>query len=90
MDAVPGPSVLPSREPGVSGDIWGSQEGCQGPFRPSARNRGLPLRRRGGQGPHFAKRSYHVVFLEVRRDSRVTTGISGFLLCWAGEVQSSI
>ena len=32
--------------PGVSGDSWGSQEGCQGPFRPSGRNRGLPLRRR--------------------------------------------
>ena len=32
------------------------QEGCQGPFRPSGRNRGLPLRRRGGQGPHLAKR----------------------------------
>ena len=28
----------------------GWQEGCQGPFRPSGRNRGLPLRRRGGQG----------------------------------------
>ena len=22
---------------------WGSQEGCQGPSRPSGRNRGLPL-----------------------------------------------
>ena len=29
-----------------SGDFWGSQEGCQGPSRPSGRNRGLPLRRR--------------------------------------------
>ena len=31
-----------------------------------------------------------MVFLELRRDSRVTTGISGFLLCWPREVQSSI
>ena len=30
---VPGPSVFPSGEPGVSGDFWGSQEGCQGPSR---------------------------------------------------------
>ena len=30
-EAVPGPSVFPSGEPGVSGDFWGSQEGCQGP-----------------------------------------------------------
>ena len=37
--AVPGPSVFPSGEPGVSGDFWGSQEGCQGSFRPSGRNR---------------------------------------------------
>ena len=26
---------IPSGEPGVSGDFWGSQEGCQGPSRPS-------------------------------------------------------
>ena len=32
------PSVFPSREPGVSGDFWWSQEGCQGPFRPSGRH----------------------------------------------------
>ena len=29
-EAVPGPSVFPLGEPGVSGDFWGSQEGCQG------------------------------------------------------------
>ena len=45
-EAVPGPSVFPSGEPGVSGDFWGSQEGCQGPFRPSGRNMGLPWRHR--------------------------------------------
>ena len=28
-EAVPGPSVFPSREPGVSGNFCGSQEGCQ-------------------------------------------------------------
>ena len=28
--------------------------------------------------------------LEFRRDSRVTKGISGFLLCWPREAQSSI
>ena len=53
---MPGPSVLPSREPGVSGNFWGSQECCQGPFRTSGRNRGLPLRRRRREGPHLAKR----------------------------------
>ena len=55
-EAVTGPSVFPSREAGVSGDFWGSHESCQGSFRPSGRNRGLPLRRRRVQGPHLAKR----------------------------------
>ena len=50
------PGLENFEHPGVSGDIWGSQEGCQGPFRSSGRNRGLPLRRRRGQGPHLAKR----------------------------------
>ena len=31
-----------------------------------------------------------MVFLELKRNSRVTTGNSGFLLCWPREVQSSI
>ena len=31
-----------------------------------------------------------MVFLELRQDSRVTTGNSGCLLCWPREVQSSI
>ena len=46
-EAVPGPSVLPSGEPGVSGDFWGSQEGCQGPSRPSGRYRTDSARREG-------------------------------------------
>ena len=71
-EAVPGPSVFPSREPGVSGNFWVSQEGCQGPFRTSGRNRGLPLRRRRGQGPHLAKR------WEPRGFSRVAVGISSY------------
>ena len=33
---------------------------------------------------------FHVVFPELRRDSRVTTGNSGCLLCWPRQVQSSI
>ena len=35
------------------------------------------------------RRWNHVVFLELRRDSRVMTGISGFLLGWSWEAQSS-
>ena len=39
----PLPQKIHSREPGVSGNFLGSHEGCQVPFRPSGRNRGLPL-----------------------------------------------
>ena len=51
-EAVPGQSVFPSREPGVSGNFWGSQEGCQGPFRP--RDPCLPWR--GILGPGHTPR----------------------------------
>ena len=70
--AVPGPSVFPSGEPGVSGDFWGSQEGWQDPFRPSGRKRGLPLRRRRGQGSPLAKS------WEPRGFSRVAAGFSSY------------
>ena len=56
-EVVPGRSVFPSGEPGMSGNFWMSQEGCQVPCLTSRRNMGLPLRRRTGQGPHIAKMS---------------------------------
>ena len=71
-EAVPGLSVFPSREPGVSGNFWGSHEGCQVPFRTSGQNNGLPLRRRSGQGPHLAMTE------EPRGVSRVVAGFSSF------------
>ena len=82
-EAGPGPSVFPSREPGVSENFWWSHEGWQDPFRPSGRKRGLPLRRRRGQGPHLAKR------WEPRGFSRVAAGISAFPLGWPWDAQSS-
>ena len=69
---MPGQSVFPSGDPGVSGDFWGSQEGSQGPFRPSGRNRGLPLRRHSGQEAHLAKT------LEPRGFPRVAAGFSSY------------
>ena len=37
LHIIPGniPFFIPSGEPSVSGDFWGSQEGCQGRFRES-------------------------------------------------------
>ena len=43
-EAVPGLSVFPSREPGMSGKFWMSHEGCQVACLTSRRNMGLPLR----------------------------------------------
>ena len=54
-EVVPGPSVFPSREPGVSENFWESHEGCQVPFRTSGQKLGLPLRRHSGQEAHLAK-----------------------------------
>ena len=71
-DVVPGPSVFPSRETGMSGKFWGSHEGCQVPFRTSGRNLGLPLRRCSGQGPHIAKT------LEPRCFPQVAPGCSSY------------
>ena len=56
----------------MSGNFWGSQEGCQVPFRNSGRTLGLPLRRRSGQGPQLAKT------LEPRGFSRVAVGFSSY------------
>ena len=71
-EAVPGPSEMPSREPSMSGNFWGSHEGCQVPYRTSGWNVGLPLRRRSGQGPHLAKTC------EPRGFSRVAVGFSSY------------
>ena len=40
-----------------------------------------------GKGLILPRGGNHVVFLELRRDSRVTTGISAFPLAWPWEAQ---
>ena len=71
-EALPGPSVFPSRESGVSGNFGGSHDGCQVPFRTSGGSMGLPLRRHSGQGPHLVKT------LEPRGFSRVAAGFLSY------------
>ena len=71
-EVVSGPSVFPSREPGVSGNFWGSHERCQVLFRNSGRKLGLPLRRHSGQEAHLAKT------LEPRGFPRVAAGFSSY------------
>ena len=71
-EVVSGPSVFPSREPGVSGKFWGSHERCQVLFRTSGRKLGLPLRRHSGQEAHLAKT------LEPRGFPRLAAGFSSY------------
>ena len=54
------------------GGLLGVAGRLSGPLRPSGRNRGLPLRRRRGQGPHLAKR------WEPRGFSRVAAAFSSY------------
>src|SRR5574342_382437 len=76
------------------------QEGRRGSEEVVPENLGVPLQgdrdagalcgsHQGCQVP-FRPPIPNVDFLELQRDSRVTTGNSGCLLCWPREVQSSI
>ena len=71
-EVMSGPSVFPSREPGVSGNFWGSHERCQVLFSTSGLKLRLPLRRHSGQEAHLAKT------LEPRGFPRVAAGFSSY------------
>ena len=86
---VPGRSVFPSREPGVSGNFWGRLKGVRYRFALQDGTWDFPGDAVAGKGLILRRRWNHVVFLELRRDSRVTTGISAFPLGWPWEAQSS-
>ena len=54
------------------GELCGSHQGCQGPFRPPIPNVGLLLRRCSGKGLHLAMTG------EPRGFSRVAAGFSSY------------
>ena len=83
-EAVPENLRVPLKGDRDFGELCGSHQGCQVPFRPPIPNVGLLLRRCSGKGLHLAMTG------EPRGFSRVTTGNSGCLLCWPRQVQSSI
>ena len=80
--------VFPSSETGMSGNFGGRIKGAKYRFVLQDGTWDF-LIRCSGQGPHLAMTGEPRVFLELRRDSRVTTGISGFLLGWPWEARSS-
>ena len=81
-EVVPGTSVVPSSETGMSRHFWGRIKGAKYSFALQDGTWEFSGDAVAGKGLILRWRGKHVVFLELRRDSRVTTGNSGFLLCW--------
>ena len=73
-EAVPVYSVFPSREPGVSGNFWVRMKAVSSLFALQGGRGDFPLDAVTGKGLILPRGGNHVVFLELRRDSRVTTG----------------
>ena len=86
---MPGPSVFPSGDPGVSGSFGVRRKAVRDRFAHQGGTGYFPLDAVAGKGLILRRVGNHVVFLELRRDCRVTTGILGFLLGWPWEAQSS-
>ena len=72
----PEPSVLPSRETGMWGTFGGCMKGVRYRFALQDRTWDFPWDAVAGKGLILRRRWSHVDFLELRRGSRVTTGIS--------------
>ena len=90
-DVVHGNFGVPLKGDRYVRELCGSPHGCQVPFRTSRWHVGFLLRLNPGKGLHLVMgEGNHVVFLELRWDSRFTTGNSGCLWCWTREVQSFI
>ena len=87
---VPGTSVFTSSETDISGNFWGHIKGVKYRFALQDGTWDFSWEAVAGKGLILWWRGNQVLFLELRRDSRVTKGNSGFLLCWPREVQSSI
>ena len=82
--------MFPWSETGILGNFWGRIKGGMYHFALQDRTWVFPGDAVVGTGLILRRRWNHVVLLELRRDSPVTTGISGFLFYWPWEAQSSI
>ena len=86
---MPGPSVFPSGDPAFRGTLGGRRKAVRDRFPRQGGTGDFPLDAVAGKGLILPRGANHVVFLELRRDSRITTGISAFSLGWPWEAQSS-
>ena len=77
-------------ETGISGNFVGRIKGAKCPFDLQFLTWDFSWDAVAGKGFILPRPGSHVVFLELRPDSRVTTGNSGCLFCWPRQVQSSI
>ena len=76
--------------PACRGTFGGRMKGVRCRFALQGGTWDFPGDAVAGRGLTLWRRGNHVVFLELRRDPRITTGISCFLLGWTWEAQSSI
>ena len=89
-EAVLGTFVFSSSETGVSGKFWGRIKGSKYHFTFQDGTWDFPWDAVADRALIFRWWRNHIVFLQLPRDSWITTGNTGFLLCWPREVQSSI
>ena len=82
--------VFPSSETRVSGNFCANIKVANYRFKLQDGTWGFSWDAVAGKGLILRWRGNHVVFLELRRDFRITMGNSGFLLCCPREVHSSI
>ena len=68
-EAVTGPSVFPSREPGVSGSFGGRMKAVRDPFAFQGGTGDFPCDAVAGKGLILPRGGNHVVCLELRRHS---------------------
>ena len=81
-EVVQGTSVFPLSESGMSRNFWGRIKGAKYRFALQDGTWDFSWDAVADKGPHLAMTREARGFLELRWDSRVTTGNSGFLLCW--------
>ena len=80
-EVKPGNLDVPLEGDQCVGELCGSHQGCQIPFRTSRRHMDFSRDAVAGKGFILRLRGNHMVFLEWWQDSQVLTGDSGCLLC---------
>ena len=84
------PRCYPRGNPACRGTFGGRMKAVRDRFTLQGGTGDFPSYAVAGEGVILRRRGNHVFFLDLRWDSRVTTGITGFLMCRPWVAQSSI